>query len=140
MSFLTLTLPSVGKERLGAVCENWDYCVNRFLKWLVQKTIKKGYKCEYVYCTEIQSKRLEHRGEFAPHIHIVFNGRRKGGSGWAVTPKMVRRSWAGIIKPFIIGSFSDSALENLQGIRKSAASYLSKYLSTEKKLARAPAS
>jgi hypothetical protein len=132
LSFLTLTLPSVGKERLGAVCENWDYCVNRFLKWLVQKTLKKGYKCEYIYCTEIQSKRLEHRGEFAPHLHIVFNGKRKGRSDWSISPKMARRSWTRIIKSFIAGGFDNSALENLQGIRKSAGAYLSKYLSKGK--------
>lgn len=129
LSFLTLTLPDLSQEGLAACCENWDYMVSRFLDWLSVRIKKATGSFQYVYCTEIQLKRLQHRNEYAPHIHIVFKGRNGKRCPWVVTPKQVRKAWSACIRSVVSEPFRSDALENLQRIKYSAARYLSKYLS-----------
>lgn len=130
LSFLTLTLPNLSHEGLAKMCERWQDATDQLLKWLRKKVEKLGIEFQYVYCTEIQTKRLQNRSEYAPHLHIVYVGRHGKKSAWAISPKQVRKSWASIISN-IVGDerFETGALENLQRIKFSAARYLSKYLS-----------
>lgn len=130
ISFLTLTLPNLSQEDLGKCCERWDEMVHQFLIILRKKLQKLNIQFEYVYCTEIQPKRLEIRNEYVPHLHLLFRGRNGKKHPWAVTPKQVRKSWASIVSN-VLGhaEFVTTALENLQRVRKSATRYLSKYLS-----------
>lgn len=129
LSFLTLTLPSLSHEGLQSCCTNWDSMVNNFLTWLRITLKRKHIEFQYVYCTEIQTKRLEKRHEYAPHLHIVFRGRNGKKAPWAITPKQARKAWSRCISRYCNEQFCDSAVENLQRIRKSAARYLSKYMS-----------
>jgi hypothetical protein len=129
LSFLTLTLPSLSTEGLASCCQNWDSMVKRFIDWLRVTLNNGGVELQHVYCTEIQTKRLTNRGEYAPHLHIVFRGRRNRRSPWVISPKKARTEWGRCISAFVSESFQTSALENLQRIRYSAARYLSKYLS-----------
>lgn len=130
LSFLTLTLPDLCAEDLGKCCERWDYMTDQILKWLRKKLDKIGIEFQYVYCTEIQTKRLQNRGEYAPHLHIVFRGRNGRKTPWAITPKQVRQAWRSVIRN-VVGhaDYRHDSLENLQRIKYSAARYLSKYLS-----------
>lgn len=132
LSFLTLTLPNLSREGLASCCEQWDYMVNRFLCWLRSKVENEGVKFQYVYCTEIQSKRLQQRGEYAPHLHIVFRGRIAKKFPWIISPRQARQAWKSCISSVVSESFDSSALENIQRIKYSAARYLSKYLSKGK--------
>lgn len=129
LSFLTLTLPSLSQQGLAKCCEKWDYMVSRFLDWLGTRLKKCNIKFEYVYCTEIQSKRLQQRNEYAPHLHIVFRGRNGKKCAWAVTPKQARKAWKACLASVVDEHFKCDALENLQRIKYSAARYLSKYMS-----------
>lgn len=131
LSFLTLTLPNLSAEGLASCCANWDKMIHNFIKWLRTKAEKHGYSNDYVYCTEIQTKRLQNRGEYAPHLHIVFRGRVGRASPWIISPRMARKEWIRQVKSFTAESFTDTAVENLQRIKKSAARYLSKYLSKQ---------
>lgn len=129
LSFLTLTLPNLSQEGLAACCERWDYLVDHFLNWLRITIKNKGGEFQYVYCTEIQCKRLQLRNEYAPHLHIVFRGRNGRKSPWYITPKQARRAWKRAISSVTGERFESSALENLQRVKYSAAGYLSKYMS-----------
>jgi len=129
LSFLTLTLPSLSPEGLRACCENWDYMVKRFFDWLRTALKASNIELQHVYCTEIQSKRLQSRGEYAPHLHVVFRGRNDKRKPWAISPKKARKAWSDCIRSVTHEQFDSSALENLQRIKYSAARYLSKYLS-----------
>lgn len=130
MSFLTLTIPDLTTEELGIVSARWDYMTDEILKEMRKMLDKKGIEFQYVYCTEIQSKRLQKRKEYAPHLHIVFRGRIAKKTSWAISPKQIRKAWARIISR-VVGhrEFRIDALENLQRIQKSAARYLAKYMS-----------
>lgn len=129
LSFLTLTLPNLNKEDLGSCCANWDKMVSMFLDWLKVTVRRKGVDFQYVYCTEIQTKRLELRHEYAPHLHIVFKGRNGRKTPWVITPKQARKAWSRAISRFVDNKFNDCSLENLQRVKFSAARYLSKYIS-----------
>lgn len=129
LSFLTLTLPSLSAQGLAKCCQNWDYMVDRFLDWLRTRLKKCNIQFEYVYCTEIQSKRLQQRNEYAPHLHIVFRGRDGKKRAWAITPKQARKAWKACLVSVVDEHFKCDALENLQRIKHSAARYLSKYMS-----------
>lgn len=129
LSFLTLTLPNLSSESLEICCQNWDKMVKRFFDWLRITLKRKHIELQHVYCTEIQSKRLQSRNEYAPHLHVVFRGRNGKKQPWAVTPKQCRKAWKRCISAFIAERFDSSALENLQRIKRSAARYLSKYIS-----------
>jgi len=129
LSFLTLTLPNLSAEGLASCCANWDKMVHNFIKWLRTKAEKHGFAIDYVYCTEIQTKRLQNRGEYAPHLHIVFRGRIGRKHPWIITPRMARQEWVRQVKSYTSETFTDTAIENLQRIKKSAARYLSKYMS-----------
>lgn len=130
LSFLTLTLPNLSTDELRTISDRWDDATDQILKWLRKRLQKVNINFEYVYCTEIQTKRLHYRNEYAPHLHIIFRGRNAKKAPWAITPTQVRKAWISILGS-IIGHkcFDGSACENLQRIRYSAARYLSKYMS-----------
>jgi hypothetical protein len=132
LSFLTLTLPDLSSDGLAICCKNWLAMTDQFLKWLRDRLETKGIEFYYVYCTEIQPKRLQSRSEYAPHLHIVFRGRGGRKLPWAITPKQARKAWARCISKFVSESFTSTALENIQRIKYSAARYLAKYLSKGK--------
>lgn len=129
LSFLTLTVPALNPDDRARVVTNWDKLIHRFLKWLRTKVNKHCMELKYVYCTEIQTKRLELRNEYVPHLHLLFRGRYGKKSPWAITPRMAREEWVRCLKSVCSGAFVTTALENLQRIRKSAGGYLSKYMS-----------
>ena|SRR3990172_4174310 len=129
LSFLTLTLPNLSHEGLQSCCENWDSMVKQMMDWL-RVTLKRcNIRFEYVYCTEIQAKRLKERHEYAPHLHIIFRGRNGRKSPWAITPEQAREAWCRCIRSFVSEQFNGRATENLQRVKYSAGRYLSKYLS-----------
>lgn len=129
LSFLTLTLPDLSPEGLKACADNWGKMVDQFLKWLRDRTALRGMPLEYVYCTEVQTKRLQSRGEYALHLHILFRGKKHNRQPWAITPKQARKAWARCIRAVCSEHFKECALENLQRVQRSASGYLSKYLS-----------
>lgn len=129
LSFLTLTLPALSTEGLASCCKNWDSMVKRFFDWLRVKCRNAGMDLQHVYCTEIQTKRLTNRGEYAPHLHVVYRGRKSKKAPWLISPKQARREWSRCICAYVDEKFDTSALENLQRIKYSAARYLSKYMS-----------
>lgn len=132
LSFLTLTLPNLSREGLSSCCAHWDVMVNTFTKWLRTRLELRCMDLEYAYCTEIQPGRLQNRGEYAPHLHIVFRGKAYRKQQWAVSWLDCRYAWADIISKYVVESFDTRALENIQRIKKSAARYLSKYMSKGK--------
>lgn len=128
LSFLTLTLPSLPSEAMTVIHNNWGKLIDQFLKWLRYALEAKGIPLEYTYCTEIQLKRQEKYHESIYHVHLLFRGRKKK-SNWAVTPSQIRKAWCRCIQNYYGGDFQQSALENVQRVKKSAERYLSKYLS-----------
>jgi hypothetical protein len=130
LTFATLTLPGLSTNDLAIISDRWDELVDNFLHSLRKRVKSRGGTFEYVYCTEIQLKRLQQRNEYAPHLHIIMRGRNGKKSPWYLSPRQFRSAWGNAIAN-ILGhnSFVRSALENVQRIVKSASGYISKYMS-----------
>lgn len=130
LSFLTLTLPPVSPADRDHLRACWPEIVNRFIIYLKRSLSYRGIQTPVVGATEIQVKRSREEGWAVPHLHLVFRGRRTRRSCWAVTSNVVRRHWRAAIEQVSGLDLGDySAAENLQRVRRSAARYLSKYLS-----------
>lgn len=130
LSFLTLTLPGLSSEGLRALCANWGPIVHRFKAWLNSRLKSHGLEGRYVYCTEVQEKRLERTGDIALHLHMVFVGRKTRYQPWVVTPNEIREAWRRALQAHVEGLTDDSPLVvNIQRVEKTVVSYLGKYLS-----------
>lgn len=130
LSFLTLTLPNLPPDELALCCQHWGKLVHHFLMWLKYRLSKCKIPLRYVYCTEIQPERLERRGEYAAHLHLLFRGRYGNKTAWAITPLQARKAWVRCLKSVLNHTrFNQSALENLQRVKHNAAGYISKYMS-----------
>lgn len=130
ITFATFTLPGLSEADLSIICERWDELVDNFIHSLRKRVEKHGSKLEYVYCTEIQLKRLEIRHEYAPHLHLAMRGRNGKKKPWYISPKQFRSAWCNAIANLLgHNDFQRSAVENVQRVKHSVSGYLSKYMS-----------
>lgn len=131
LSFLTLTVPSVGESLRHEIQSAWPKIVNRFVEELKRILRRKGTPSDCIFgCTEIQIERSEKEGWNVPHLHLVFVGKRLHRDSWAVSPSRVRALWRRVLFN-AVGQFDADfrAAENLQRVKFSAARYLGKYIS-----------
>lgn len=131
LSFLTLTVPAFKFPKdYCQIVEKWPYLIHRVTDWIKKKLKKAGLPTDYVYVNEIQEKRHEKFGIYAPHLHIVFVGRSLSGrGGWCITPQDVRQAWTKALSSVVSGPFETRAIENIQRVRKSCGAYMGKYMS-----------
>jgi len=132
LGFLTLTMPSeLTREEENLVLANWSKIRTTFTRRFVERLKRKGGTGEYVCVTELQERRGAKFDYIYPHLHLLFAGRKNFKAGWLVTPKVCRKIWIQAIRKVcgIVRPIAGLSTENLQGIKRSAAGYLSKYLS-----------
>lgn len=130
LTFGTVTVPDVTEEENEAITREWSQIVRIFNQNIRRKLDAKTLPNWIVSATEIQTERLRRSGIAALHLHFVYVGRHPK-RGWGLTPKQVRGAWRSAVISRV-PSLSDrdfSASENLQQVRQSASSYLSKYVS-----------
>jgi len=130
LSFLTLTVPDVTSEEMTRIQENWSEIVRQFVQSLKRKLLAKGVKTDVAGATEIQLGRLARTGLQAPHLHLLFRGRRSPGKPWAMSPKDFRALWVASIRRCAeVDIRTSCAVENVTRVKKSVSAYLGKYLS-----------
>ena len=128
----TITLPSedggLDSAALYYFCKNWNIFQKRFLQEIKRELKRQGAPTEFIAVTEFQEKRYERLGEPAPHIHFCYCGRAKNGR-YYLHPDRVRQILKNVLENMGAENVDTSAAVNLQRIKKSAANYLSKYMS-----------
>jgi hypothetical protein len=130
LSFGTATLPSLSPEDCQLVTIAWPELARQFMQELKRLLVRRGLSPQVVYVTEIQSKRWKFRQELAPHLHWICQGRRDRRESWRILPGEIRAIWKRLIEGVALGYEVDcSAATRIERIRKSAAGYLSKYMS-----------
>lgn len=129
LSFGTVTVPNVPREVAEKIALDWSEILRRFVQNLRRGLLSKGLQPAIFGVTEIQEKRLQRTGIPALHLHFVFVGRRRRKSSWLVNRKNIRKWWKAALKPYVPSNTDFSACENVVAVKKSAASYLGKYLS-----------
>jgi hypothetical protein len=136
LTFFTATLGNLSDEQLVTASQKWGEIVRRFNQKL-QRLAKKLYKISslpYVGVTEIQESRWRSSGIAVPHYHVVFPGRASSRSPWRYSISQLEGLWFDSVSEVLATEWSSPAACNTQGIKKSAASYISKYLSKGGKL------
>jgi len=134
MSFGTFTLPPEYCDRdipdLVIDKGRWSKAVERTIKAVRYHLEKAGLPEHIVGVTEIQESRYRRTGEVGLHLHLVWVGRKRKGA-WALTCKRLRKIWKNVIETVTNtkGICKWDSAVNVQRIKKSAASYLGKYLS-----------
>lgn len=131
ISFLTLTVPEGGKHWRDAIQSNWSRIAKDIVEEIKRELARaKAPSTVVLGCTEIQEKRSKRYGWEVPHLHLVFRGNRRSGSGWIFSPPKIRGIWRRVLGRYVDVANTDfRAAENIQPVKSSCARYLSKYLS-----------
>lgn len=127
VTFGTATIPGLVDGEIELIEKDWSNIVHRFIKRIRYHLAKKGLPAEVIHVTEVQPKRAENSGVEVPHIHFVFQGRKRKGS-WAITPKQITKFWAKALqlKRMRLKMFTSSC--QLARVKYSVSRYLSKYV------------
>lgn len=134
LSFWTVSLPT---ESLIALARRdaWPLFQDRVRKELGRVLQRRGLPVRLVGVVELQPKRSRAAGIPCPHLHVVFQGRRSPGHGWALSPGdldgviLAALATAGAPAPDgIDGEAFLKAAGNVQQVKKSVRAYLSKYM------------
>lgn len=132
LSFLTLTLPVMTRVEEQAVVAQWNELLRKAVQSISRVLKKHRLPALSAGAVELQENRQAVHGGVLPHLHLVFQGRKSVKSSWVISPEWIRVVWTRAIERIIGRTFAPqetSAVENLVMVRKSAARYLSKYLS-----------
>lgn len=128
LSFVTLTLPSLSPEEFELVAAQWSKIVNHLVTRLRQDLMRANLPAQLVGVTEIQEQRLTKFGQFAPHLHLLFVGRKPGRS-WAITTKRIDSIWQDVLENRLNRKVSIVSSCKMEVPRQSMGKYLSKYMS-----------
>jgi len=130
LAFLTLTPPAMSDEGKMLYAAYWgDICKN-FRQSLRRHYQHASVQLHYVETTEVQGKRAIAEGWLPLHLHAVFNS--KSGGRYIVSADWIRATWARLVEHFTGEAVDTKAAVDIQPVKRSAANYLSKYMSKGK--------
>jgi hypothetical protein len=127
LSFWTISLPS---ESLTALCHAgtlpaFQDRVRRELSRLLRRA---GLPDLVVGVAELQPRRSRVEARPCPHWHIVFQGRRTRGSGWALSREQLDGVIAAALATARVPAPDLRSAGNVQQVKRSVRAYLSKYM------------
>jgi hypothetical protein len=129
LTFATVTMPPLPLEQRIALAECWPEFVRQALQWLSRRLEKSGLPTAVCSVSEIQPTRLQADNGGYLHLHMVWPNRRARKGCWAIEVQEFR-AWC---ESFLLrrGLLPDESWVNVdtQRVTKSAAAYLSKYMS-----------
>lgn len=129
LTFATVTMPTLPQEMRKALAECWPEFLRQALQWLSRRLQSQRLPTAVCSVTEVQPGRLKAGNGGYLHLHMVWPNRvmRKGHHSVDVAEF---RAWC---ESFLIrrGLWVEGAWVNVdtQPVEKSAAAYLSKYMS-----------
>lgn len=127
--FATATLPDVPIQQMAILHQHWHKLIEYYRLGIRRELQNQHLSGEIVTVSEIQEKRYKVSGLPILHIHSVFVGVTSIGK-FAISTKVHDDIWHRALKAVIAIEASEcTAACNLQRVRKSAASYLGKYMS-----------
>ena len=128
-TFCTISMPDLPQAQRVRLAELWPEYLRQLIQFLVRRLERQGLLPAICSVTEVQPKRLADGGQAYLHLHLVWPNPPSRYGSWAVSALAVR-SWS---ESFLRrnGLFPDGSWVrcNVQTVKKSAAGYLSKYMS-----------
>jgi hypothetical protein len=121
ITFATFTLPFDDPEQMSRAANSSGELLNRLIERIRRRLTRAGLPAEIAYCTELQK-----RG--AIHFHLVYQG-RGWATTWALSTMEIDQIWEDILTNAGYQFDSIKSACNVQRLKKSAVSYIAKYLS-----------
>ncbi len=128
LAFITHTIP---EKFVSEIHANWTKIIHNLRRRYIRALQKAGLPQDLIMVTEYQEGRLGHTGQAVLHLHIVFVGRFKKRH-WEYNCEYYKQHWKECCREYLTDRGTNtewSASTRVEGIRKSCAAYLSKYLS-----------
>lgn len=128
-TFATITLPTLPSQLRRQLALAWPEFLRQLLQWLSRQLRKAGLPALVCSVTEIQPGRLEQYSEAYLHLHLVWPNHGGRFGNWAVDCDDLRTWVAEFLQRR--GLWVSDAWVNVdtQQVKKTAAGYLSKYMS-----------
>lgn len=128
LAFITYTIPD---RLVPEIHQNWTKIIHNLRRRFIRALQKAGLPEDLIMVTEYQEGRLERTGQAVLHLHIVFVGRFKK-QHWEYSCEYYKQHWRECCNEYCSERGRKAewlASTRVEGIKKSCASYLSKYLS-----------
>lgn len=129
LTFCTITMPPLERELRVELAECWPEFVRQLLQWLTRCLVKQELPAAICSVSEIQPRRLQAGNGGYLHLHMVWPNRIARKGRWAIDTGRLR-SW---VESFLSrrGFLPEGSWANVdtKRVTKSAAAYLSKYMS-----------
>lgn len=130
LCFATLTVPTLSRSGRVRLAENWSELVRQFLQFLSRRLSAAGRPTKVAGCSEIQTARLQGRGEGYLHLHAVWPSHSNCASQlWAVEWADLRAWWERALVRFSGEDLPHHPRVEVAPVKKSAERYMGKYLS-----------
>lgn len=132
VSFGTLTVPEFDHQTLLHFMEELPQILRVFFQRLSRALVRENLPGEVCYVIELHPKREDSAGIPWPHVHCVFQGkRRQFDKQWAITPKEFGKIWKEVVCHRLpeTGKTWRKSHWNLTCVMKSVEGYMAKYLS-----------
>lgn len=129
ITFATVTMPALPQQLRRELCRAWPELIRQLLQWLSRRLRRLGLIPAVCSVTEIQPGRLEKYAEGYLHLHLIWPNHWAKSGNWAIDVSEMR-AW---LSEFLQsrGLWVNEAWVNVdtQQVKKTAAGYLSKYMS-----------
>lgn len=131
LGLITLTLPAFANfADLALICSNWADLIRKFIQELKRMLNRRGFPESMVWTSEIQEDRYRATGVVAPHLHLIYVGKRhRYSKAWAVSKQEVRSLWERILGNFLDRPITCQAATRVERPRKSLKAEMGKYMS-----------
>lgn len=128
LAFITHTIPD---EYVDVVHQNWASILANLRRRYIRSLRAAGLPEDLIMVSEYQEERLEKTGKAVLHLHIVIVGRHAKRK-WQWECEWYHQQWRECCEHYLHNRSDDAkwkAATRVEGIRKSVADYLSKYMS-----------
>jgi len=138
LGLMTLTLPAFANfADLLLICSNWADLIRKFIQELKRILKRRGFPESMVWTTEIQEDRYRDSGTVAPHLHLIYVGKRhRYDKQWAISKVEVRSLWERILGNLLDRPITCQAATRVERPRKSLKAEMGKYMSKGGKVIR----
>lgn len=130
LCFATLTVPTLSRPARERLARSWSELVRQFLQFVSRRLLAAGRPTKVAGCTEIQSGRLQCRGEGYLHLHAIWPSHSNASSQlWAVEWADLRAWWESALVRLSGEQLPHHPRVEVAPVRRSAERYMGKYLS-----------
>lgn len=128
-TFATLTMPTLPTQLRRELAMAWPEFLRQLLQWLSRKLRKSGLPGLVCSVTEVQPGRLVEYSEAYLHLHLVWPNHWAKAGNWAIDCDALRTWVAEFLQRRGLWTSDSWVNVDTQQVKKTAAGYLSKYMS-----------